>query len=395
MQFLRINDMYHSPWFLLILSLLGANLVVCSLDRLPGVLKAVKVDPELELARRLNIQETVTMPGGLAEASQSARAALAKAGGKVFAAEGEEKVTLFAHQGAWTRLGVYLVHSGVLLIFIGALLGGIFGYKGAMEITEGASVDHIDLGGERVRKLGFAVRLDKFHLKMYDNGQAKEFRSDLTFLRSGKPFHKESIIVNLPAEVEGNVFYQASYGKAPTGIKMRVAGNGAEGQTWVKYREWSDLPGGGKAAVVAFRDNIRMGDFYTGPAARVQVALPGKEPFLVTALGKNMKMPGKEPVTLTILEVKASWYTGLQVKYDPGVWFVWVGCTLMVASFFVAFYCSHRKMWIRLTPAAGGGITAELAGRANKNKLGLKRRLERLAAQLGQPGPDNPQTPGA
>ena len=30
-------------------------------------------------------------------------------------------------------------------------------------------------------------------------------------------------------------------------------------------------------------------------------------------------------------------YTGLQVAKDPGVWVVWLGCTLMMVGIYVAF----------------------------------------------------------
>ena len=41
---LDIPDMYNSWWFLALLFLLGFNLVICSIDRFPGVWKQIKAD---------------------------------------------------------------------------------------------------------------------------------------------------------------------------------------------------------------------------------------------------------------------------------------------------------------------------------------------------------------
>ena len=43
---LQITDLYHSPWFLLLMALLTANLVVCSLNRLPSSLRLYRRKPE-------------------------------------------------------------------------------------------------------------------------------------------------------------------------------------------------------------------------------------------------------------------------------------------------------------------------------------------------------------
>jgi cytochrome c biogenesis protein len=64
------------------------------------------------------------------------------------------------------------------------------------------------------------------------------------------------------------------------------------------------------------------------------------------------------------------------------VWFIWVGCTLMVVGFFITFYCAHRKVWVRLIPAGQGRTKVEILGSTNKNRLGMKRILERLGAKL-------------
>jgi cytochrome c biogenesis protein len=89
-------------------------------------------------------------------------------------------------------------------------------------------------------------------------------------------------------------------------------------------------------------------------------------------------------VRFEILDVVSTPYTGLQVKYDPGVWLVWAGCTLMVIGFIIAFYLSHRKVWIRISPTPSGRARVEIAGSTNKNRPGLDRLMMRLAGRIKQ-----------
>ena len=42
---LDLFDMYHSPWFRLIMGFLALNLIICSLDRFPGAIKRFRALP--------------------------------------------------------------------------------------------------------------------------------------------------------------------------------------------------------------------------------------------------------------------------------------------------------------------------------------------------------------
>jgi len=48
---------------------------------------------------------------------------------------------MYAESGRWTRIGVYIVHSSILLLLVGALIGSFFGFKANMQLDEGATSD--------------------------------------------------------------------------------------------------------------------------------------------------------------------------------------------------------------------------------------------------------------
>ena len=87
------------------------------------------------------------------------------------------------------------------------------------------------------------------------------------------------------------------------------------------------------------------------------------------------------PYTFFLDELETGYYTGLQANRDPGVAIVWAGCFLMVAGFFVTFFISHRRIWIRVQ-GSKTGVMIRIAGTASKNPVGLSRELEHLTNNL-------------
>ncbi len=380
---LGLNDLYHTPWFVLVLALLAANLIICSLNRLSLTLRILGKDPAAEAAAMRKPRESFTLPGSPAANLERVKEILRGFLGKVSQAQDQDRVILFAQRGGWSRFGVYVVHTSVLVIMAGALVGNFWGFSGHVNITEGQTVDQIVLDSGRAKPLGFSLRLDKFTVSFYKNGMPSEYRSEVTFLDQGKAVKKASLIVNDPAEYRGIDFYQASYGTSVKEIWVNYTKDGKTQRIKLFNQRWSELPGGGRAGVMAFRERVQMGALYDGPVARI-LYQPGQQaqPQQITAFKAGAKVPMHGPVKFELLQAETAPYSGLQVKYDPGVWLIWVGCTLMVVGFFIAFYFSHRKVWLRLSPAGKGRTRVELAASTNKNRPGLTRLTARLASKL-------------
>lgn len=383
---LGLDNMYQAMWFRLLMTMLAVNLVICSLNRLPGVLKIIRKDPATDLDKKRKAAHSFTLPGQPSETAAEARQALAKEIGKVFEKplkdDKGEGVTMLAQKGAWSRMGVYVVHASVLIIFAGAMIGNIFGYSGSMVLNEGDSSDHISVGHNQIRELGFSLRLDKFTISRYPNGMISEFRSDVTFLQDGKEVQKNSMVVNDPAQFQDIDFYQASYGDSSKLTVSITRGDETFEVAMEKPRLGYPLPGGGLVGFLEVRQNVEMGEMYSGPVARMLYQPADGQTMAITAFKAGNKMPQRGPVKIELKEVQVVPFSGIEVKYDPGVWFIWVGCTLMVIGFIIAFYFAHRKVWIRLEPADKGRTRIEIAGSTNKNRPGLERIMQRLAGGL-------------
>jgi len=88
-----------------------------------------------------------------------------------------------------------------------------------------------------------------------------------------------------------------------------------------------------------------------------------------------------EPYTFFLEGLETSYYTGLQVNRDPGVPIVWAGCFLIIAGFFITFFTSHMRMWIRVSEEKQE-TTISVAGTTNRNPVVLERELIRLTNDL-------------
>jgi len=386
-QSLSFFDMYHSWWFMLLLYLLTVNLIACSIKRLPRVWKIVS-EPQFVMDEAFEkslaqTHEFKVSGDAVAKLTDFSRKTL----GEPVVTEKDGAVHLFVQKNPWCRLGVYVVHLSIIIIFIGALIGSFFGYKAFVNIVEGTSIDTVFTQKDTPIKLGFGVRCESFAVSYYNTGAPKEFKSILTVLENGQPvkgYEKIPIIVNDPLSYKGITFYQSSYGQAGEGAAYhfnvsRRDGSGAA-HLDLKKGEPLALAGGATLEVLEATQDVRqfMPEF-SGPAAKVKLTMPGKAPesFIVFKKHPEIEKQRNGELVLQYGGADEKLYTGLQVAKDPGVWTVWFGCALMTVGICMAFFMSHNRFWIRI---ANG--RAVLGGSASKNPAAFAGKFEAIVEKL-------------
>ena len=386
MEVTGIVDMYHSPWFLGLLGLFCLNLIVCSLDRIPAVWRLVTMDnlnvKETRL-RKMRLRKEFSKEGTVQEVASSVKTWLASKGWKADQREQGDSILLFAQKGAWTRFGVYIVHTSILLIIVGALIGSTFGFKGSVMIPETKQSDVIYSfkTGEKI-PLGFTVRCDRFVIEYYKNGMPKEYRSDLTILENNTEVLHKAIEVNDPLTYRGITFYQSSYQPYQDFvIRVKNTKTGAAESRVVspgKQIVWSQ--GGASYGII----NMEM---LGESVRRVKVWFTDNQGdpatfWVETDREAIIKMPSAD-FSFTAKQLYA---TGLQVTRDPGVWIVYAGCGTMLLGLIVAFFMSHRRLWV-LVERKNNKTAVFFAGSANKNKLGFEKTFTDLTDEFQETGP--------
>jgi cytochrome c biogenesis protein len=384
---LSLFDMYHSWWFLLLLVLFTVNLICCTIDRLPRVVRVVrnpKTTLDENLEKSLGLVDRWKKKGELSELAETYRSALGGAFARPRATENSGTLHLYAEKGVVSRFGVYVTHLSIIIIFLGAIIGNVLGFKGYANIVEGQSVRTIPTrGGTNHVDLGFAVRCNKFWVEYYPNGQPKEYASDLSVIEDGKEVLRKKIEVNDPLQYKGVWFYQSSYGTAgATSVTLAVnSPDGGRGESFsLSPGQKKEIDGYGRISAVDYNGNFQG----LGPALLVVLEKPGKPPaeFWLLKAYPEFDRQRQDTRYLSFAGIKEVFYTGLQVARDPGVNIVWVGCTLMVVGIIIAFFMSHQRLWIRLSRGGDGRVDVVIAGSTSKNRLVFERKFEKIQADM-------------
>jgi cytochrome c biogenesis protein len=385
---LDMFDMYHSWWFQLLLTLLTINIIVCSLDRIPAVWKIVVKPPGFKPSRFLNAsiqrQVAVASPD---RARSLLEKALSRSIGRVRFEQAQKGYWLWSEKGRWTRMGVYVVHLSVVFLLAGGLIGSFWGFDGAVNIPEGETVKtiHLSNSGKSI-SLDFEIRCDKFSVSFYDSGAPSEYRSTLTILEKGAPVLTRDVIVNDPLRYKGINLFQSSYGTLPSQnlvLSFTSRATGMEYTEKIVPGQTVTIPEGlGSFTITAFNKNYQfkgheIGDAYVGMltppnGSPVEVVLPIKFP--------SFDRMRKGDVAVAIAETETRYYTGLQVTSDPGVWVVYTGFLLMIAGCIITFFMSHQQICIEVQ-TDGKTCNATIRGIANKNKIGMQKKIDAIASE--------------
>lgn len=396
---LGFTDMFRSWWFMALLFIFTANIIICSIERLPKIWKVVKEPIRPVTQERLNalsIKREFTLKADVDKASEHAVAVLKKYGFKASVRKEDKAIQLYAEKGRYSRLGVYVTHLSILLILTGAVIGMLFGFNASLNLPEGiSSVVAYKSSGTQI-PLGFEIRCDNFNVSFYDNSDTpKSYRSWLTISEDGREVMKKVIDVNNPLHYKGITFYQASYGFEPSRDSIFqfvvTSNNGTKEDVNLKFGESFSIPGTSVTGkVIDFSPAIAVdesGKLYTyaemmfNPAVFVEFSDNGTVKYRQWIL---VRSPQTWKVMDGIVEFKHLWgaqYTGLQVRKDPGVLVVYLGCMIMALGLFTSFFMVHARIWIWVKEEKGGAKVV-LASSVNKNKISFEQKIDKIAKEL-------------
>ena len=384
-------DMYHCWWFRTLILLLVVNIVVCSIDRLKANRKILFVrHPRFNLARYQQLKNKSEFKGNCDAAQLKSLYApvISRRFGYQRLEETDAGFALYAERGRWTRFGVYVVHLSVVILLIGGLIGSIFGFDGFVNIPEGETVHSIQLRNSNQKlQLDFAIRCDNFNVEFYDSGAPKEFRSSLTILKQNKAVLHKDIIVNDPLRYAGINFFQSSYGNlTPREVVLNFTSQ-ATGKTYTKRAKIDEsiiIPENLGTFVLkrytrqADYKGHNIGEAFIGELTEpdgntVEVTLPLRFPsFDKMRRGRTF---------IAVADFVPRYYTGLQVSKDPGVGVVYGGFILMIIGIYITFFISHQQICVEVI-SRGKESRIMVAGTSNKNKLGMQKKVAKLAERL-------------
>lgn len=399
---LGFTDMYHSWWFISLLVLFAINLIICSLERLPRTLNIIKepLSPlSEERIKKIQITREILLKGKPDKVKEVIQNSLKSSGFNWNEVKEEKGYQYISQKWKYSRLGVYITHFSILIILVGVILGITLGFNGFINLPEGASTNIVFSNKEDEIPLGFNIRCDNFDIEFYGRSDMpKEYKSWLTIFKNGKVVKRKAIVVNDPLTYEGITFYQASFGTIPNNLNNGififrvVSKDGIKSDLKLKLGDTFQIPNSTLSGkIIDFSPSLKIdeqGRPFTysnqmyNPAVYINFYDSGKFKsggWILRRYPETWQLP--EGYRVEFHDYWGVEYTGLQVRKDPGVWIVYLGCILMSIGLFIAFFISHNRIWIKLiedknnTRVIIGGIT-------NKNRYAFEKKIDKLVSVI-------------
>lgn len=257
-----LYDMYSASWFLLVLIFLLLSTSLCVLRNAPAFLKDMKNFQE-NLARNslkhLPHQQVYEI-GQNTQAQKESLSFLQQMGYKVKTKTLNDGVLLAGMKGQYQRYGYILTHIAIVIICLGAVLDSkmelqirslfgqvkpetramaikdippesqvdaqSFSFRANVDIPEGkvtkvAFLSYKD--GYLVQHLPFEITLKDFRISHYDNGQPKDYESDIILTAPDlKEPIEATLKVNHPLIYKDYAIYQSSFGDGGSLLNLKL-----------------------------------------------------------------------------------------------------------------------------------------------------------------------------
>jgi cytochrome c biogenesis protein len=374
---LQLTELYRSIWYLGLLGLFALNIAVCTLDRLGPKLRRTfhpKIENDPKALVGMKIKDKIRLNVDLQAAKAAAATALKASHYRIRLKEdGDRRVHLLGRKRMDGLFGSDFVHVGLLVIIAGGIVTAFGGFRTNLNLNPGDIKD--------VPNAGFAVRLDKFETEKYPDGSVKDWKSTLTILENGVPSRTQIVEVNHPLVHRGFSFYQTAYGfnwEAPD-LEIRVLKKSDPTfakifRTPLNRREALGDKEKTEILVTKFIPDFVLGENNApetrslepnNPAALIEGWRGGEKVFdgwVFAAYPDFTQMHGgaASDLKIELRDFDAAQYSVLETAKDPGVPLIWLGCLLIMAGLFLAFY---RPTWeIRVTIETISGKTDLAAG---------------------------------
>ena len=363
---MQLDHVYSSQWFLGMLALLGLSLMLCSWRRQWPALQAALRWIDYREPRQLSkLALAETIPGVAPEASLATLASALRDQGWTVR---EQTGRLAARRGVIGRVGPLLVHTGLVLLMVGAAWGALAGNRLERFLAPGRSLDLLSRSG--VSQL--TLTLDQFKIERDPAGRTEQFRSQLLLQPpgGGEALRKE-ISVNHPLRYQGMTVYQADWSLATITVQL-----GKSPLLQLPLQTFPELGDQLWGLVLPTRPDGSDPVILTLGSEAGPVQVFDAEGQLVTNLRPGGEAAEINGLPLRVVDVMPA--SGLLLKRDPGVPMVYLGFAITLLGGGLSLVAT-RQIW-----AVGDSTHRKLhvAGLCNRNLSGFARDFPSLLSRV-------------
>ncbi|MBC5815036.1 MAG: cytochrome c biogenesis protein ResB [Candidatus Eremiobacteraeota bacterium] len=381
---LGFDNIYHSVAYVGIIALILVSLAVCTFKRviparLPA-LRPVKIE-------KIPLNASVTVRGDEVSVRQRIEHFFITRGWQIRKREFGGEEWTFADRHNWARRGVLVAHVGFVIIAAGTTIYWARGFSGDAAVLTGQTVTipHTDTA---ITLHDFTYKIEPIATKSGIVYQPIDYVSHVTVSGKDSKAREETIRVNHPVDVDGTLFYQASYG---FGMRFVVSKDGksvpALSNRILKEGEVITLPE--TARQIQYSQFVGTIDRQTGmPSADPRTNNPGVvlnafdagQPSGATLapLGKRVDLGSG----YALVPQKYVMYSGLQYRYDPGIPLVGIGAFILLAGLCISFYLLPARLYVKVEECKDGACTVGVAASTVKGYDIFEQQFDALVAEF-------------
>ncbi|MEH6994649.1 cytochrome c biogenesis protein ResB, partial [Neobacillus drentensis] len=400
-------NLYSSWWYLILIAMIGISLVICSLDRVVPLYKALKAQRVTRHEGFLKRQRLF----GISENGDQDDIAVVKQRLKAKRYHvREENGELLAEKNRFSRWGPYVNHVGLIIFLIGGMLRFVPGMyiDSVLWLREGETKIVPETDGQ------YYVKNEQFILENYDKEKDKTFEAAIDragmvvknyqtnavlYKRVGpaipgeKPelekVKEHKIRVNQPLKFERFALYQVDYKLDELNTMSFSLTNKDTGKTFgdIKVNLYDpkskyDLGNGYAVEVLSFFPDFEFAEngepttksrIPNNPAFVFKMISPevpkGETSFV--AIQQTIEPLGDNQYKMAFKGIETKNVTALTVRKDLTIWIIILGGILFMIGVIQGAYWNHRRIWVQ---NKNGEIW--IAAHTNKNWYGLKREIE-------------------
>ena len=324
---LGLDDVFHSPWFLALATVLCCNLLLCNLLHLPGLIRRWQRagDPE-ELPKADVELQDVAAPEQVFTGMHMPKPVETQRDGRRLLFSSKNRIGLW---GAW------VCHLGILLLIVGFTLGQVTRTEYTVYGVPGQT--------RPVGETGLALTIDAFDVARSDSGNAEQFTTSFTVRDPATgQINSDTASVNDPGSVFGYRVYQNSTGPA---AKLTVSMDGKVQQEEVVCV--GDSVSVLETPLLLTLEGYEEAYFDAGDGN----TLPGYV-YSTSYMGEQdqagVQVEGDIAMTYGTVEIRFSEpqnYTLLQLKRDRYTLPVLLGGVITLLGLLLAFYLQPCRVW--------------------------------------------------
>jgi cytochrome c biogenesis protein len=425
---LGLSHTYESWWFVLLLVMIGASLVICSFDRVLPLYKALsrqKIRKHRQFLTRQKIVLVTRIEENPDTWVQRAVQPLKKKGYRVVTEDG----SLLAEKHRFSRWGPYVIHIGLIIFLLAVLARGLPGLNMDQHLAfpEGEII--------QIPDTSYYLKNEKFTVEFYtEEEMPEEFRGKKVLPKlyetkavlyectadCGDPAKEpqltqvtaHDIQVNDPLNYKGLKAYQFDYDLTPVlrSVQPNLV-NSATGESYGKFKLDMKNP---QRVYKLGPYELTLKEKYMDFGLNEQGQPVSKSPypnapaFLFLIKGPDLPAEGQqyfyfpkqvdqakfqqeeindklggaerflefEVTAMSDVDFSES-TTYLNIRVDRAMPFVWVGAGIIMLGLVLGFYWQHRRIWLTLEH---GELT--LGAHTNKNWFGFRREIVSILAKM-------------